>query len=176
MDRVTARAELGWDSEARIALFAANPEVARKRYWLAKDGVEATRLLLPDLHLKIATGISPDRMPLFMNASDCLLLTSSIEGSPNVAKEALMCDLPIVATPAGDIEELLDGVRPSFVCEPTVSAVSAALVECLREPQRSNGREASQRLTEDVIAARILDLYKEIAPDLDLRSMPEPTV
>lgn len=175
MDRAAARAELGWDSQDRIALFAANPEEGRKRYWLARDGVQAARSHLSDLHLKVAYGVNPDRMPLIMNASDCLLLTSSIEGSPNVAKEALMCDLPIVATPAGDIQELLEGVRPSAVCQPTISAVSAALVECLREPQRSNGRDRSQRLAEGVIAIRILDLYKRIAPELDLRLVPEPT-
>lgn len=168
MDRTAARRELGWNTEERIVLFAADPRVARKRSWLAEAAVERARAVLPDLRLEIARGVTPDRMPLLMNAADCLLLTSSIEGSPNVVKEALMCNLPVVATPAGDVEELLDGVVPSYVCPPSEPALSEALISCLQEPQRSNGRERSGRLDSHVVADSLLKLYTQLAPGLDL--------
>jgi glycosyltransferase involved in cell wall biosynthesis len=101
-----------------------------------------------------------------MNAADCLLLTSSIEGSPNVVKEALMCNLPVVATAAGDVAELLDGVVPSPVCEPSESALSDGLVEVCKEPRRSNGREVSRRLDARVVADSLLALYRELAPTI----------
>jgi glycosyltransferase involved in cell wall biosynthesis len=106
-----------------------------------------------------------------MNAADCLLHTSSSEGSPNVVKEALMCNLPVVATPAGDVAELIDGVLPSFLCEPSETALAEALVECLREPRRSNGREVSGRLDARIVADSLLALYKELAPELELESV-----
>jgi teichuronic acid biosynthesis glycosyltransferase TuaC len=170
MDREAARNQLGWDSTARVALFAANPDLPRKRYWLAQEAVEAARAVLPDLRLEVATGTAPDKIPLLMNAADCLLLTSSIEGSPNVAKEALMCNLPVISTAAGDVAELLDGIEPSYVCEPTSASISAALVACLSEPRRSNGRENSRRLDARVIAESLLLLYKRLAPELRLDS------
>jgi glycosyltransferase involved in cell wall biosynthesis len=167
-DRLAAREELGWDSNARVVLFAADPAVARKRFWLATAAVEHARAELPTIQLEVARRVRPDRMPLLMNAADCLLLTSSIEGSPNVVKEALMCNLPVVATPAGDVDELLEGVAPSSVCEPSEAALSAALIECLQNPRRSNGREIAARLDARVIAGSLLNLYSELAPGIEL--------
>jgi teichuronic acid biosynthesis glycosyltransferase TuaC len=112
----------------------------------------------------VAFGRPPDEMPILMSACDCLLLTSSIEGSPNVVKEALMCNLPVVATPAGDVRELLESVRPSWLCDPTPGALASALVECLREPQRSNGRDTAAWLDIEEVAQRVLGLYAELAP------------
>jgi glycosyltransferase involved in cell wall biosynthesis len=167
-DRAQARRELGWNLDSRVALFAGDPAVARKRYWLAEAAVSLARAELPDLRLEVARGVTPERMPLLMNAADCLLHTSSIEGSPNVVKEALMCNLPVIATPAGDIEELLDQVVPSCICPPSETALSQALVGCLREPRRSNGRDVSRRLDAGVVADSLLRLYRELVPKLDL--------
>jgi teichuronic acid biosynthesis glycosyltransferase TuaC len=166
MDRIEARREVGWDPRARIALFVADPNVARKRYWLASSAVEHARRRLPAIELQVASGVSPERIPLLMNAADCLLLTSSIEGSPNVVKEALMCNLPVVATPAGDVAELLEDVVPSYVCDASEASLSGALVDCLREPRRSNGRERSRRLDARVVASALLALYRDLAQDL----------
>jgi glycosyltransferase involved in cell wall biosynthesis len=166
MDRAAARRELGWDVDGRVALFAADPAVPRKRHWLAVAALEHARQHLHDLRLQVARRITPERMPLVMNAADCLLLTSSIEGSPNVVKEALMCNLPVVACESGDVAELLSGVEPSFVCDSSEAALAAALVDCLREPRRSNGRERSTRLDDQVVGDTLLGIYRELAPEL----------
>jgi teichuronic acid biosynthesis glycosyltransferase TuaC len=174
VDRSAARRELGWEPEARVALFAADPDVPRKRYWLAKAAVDHACGQLTDLRLHVARSVAPDEMPLLMNAADCLMLTSSIEGSPNVVKEALMCNLPVIATPSGDVAELLDGVIPSYVCEPSETALSKALVDCLQEPKRSNGREMSQRLDARAVADSLLSIYERVAPALDFRGLRRP--
>jgi teichuronic acid biosynthesis glycosyltransferase TuaC len=166
IDRLAARQELDWDRDVPVALFVADPRIPRKRYWLAEAAVEHARSRLPELELRVAHDVPAERVPLLMNAADCLLLTSSIEGSPNVVKEALMCNLPVVATPAGDVAELLDGVVPSYVSDASEASLSAALVECLREPRRSNGRERSSRLDGRVVARALLELYRELARDL----------
>jgi teichuronic acid biosynthesis glycosyltransferase TuaC len=170
IDRSAARQKLGWEPAARIAFFAADPDVVRKRYFLADAAVAIARQALPDIKLVAARGVSPDRIPLFMNAADCLLLTSSIEGSPNVVKEALMCNLPVVATSVGDVNELLEGVAPAYVCHADETMLAQALVECLRTPRRSNGRDASRRLDSRVVARSLIELYQAVAPDLQLGS------
>jgi teichuronic acid biosynthesis glycosyltransferase TuaC len=167
-DRALARRELGWKLDGPVALFAADPAVARKRHWLAEAAVRSARAELPNLRLEVARGVTPDRIPLLMNAADCLLHTSSVEGSPNVVKEALMCNLPVIATPAGDVEELLDGVVPSCVCDPSETALSRALVDCLQEPRRSNGREMAGGLDARVIAGSLLSLYSDLAPGIEV--------
>jgi glycosyltransferase involved in cell wall biosynthesis len=164
IDRDLARARLGWDQEERIVLFAADPEVERKRHWLAKAACDKAAEEIGNLRLHVANGVPPSEMPVLMSAADCLLLTSSIEGSPNVVKEALMCDLPVVSTEVGDSRELLAGVEPSWVCPDRPDALSRALVECLRAPRRSNGREASSGLGLEPVAERVLALYRSLAP------------
>jgi glycosyltransferase involved in cell wall biosynthesis len=175
LDRAEARHELGWNPNDLVALFVGDPAIPRKRHFLAHGAVQLARRELPDLRLEVAQGVTPDRIPFFMNAADCLLLTSSVEGSPNAVKEALMCNLPVVATPAGDVPELLDGVVPSRVSDPSEIALAEALVDCLREPRRSNGREVSTRLDSRIVAESLLALYKELAPNLKLETKIAPT-
>jgi glycosyltransferase involved in cell wall biosynthesis len=105
-------------------------------------------------------------MPVLMNAADVLLFPSSLEGSPNAVKEALMCNLPVIASRVGDIPELLEGVEPSYVCEPTVHAYTAALSSALLKRDRSNGRERAEDLSSQAIARRLARLYAELAPEL----------
>jgi glycosyltransferase involved in cell wall biosynthesis len=102
-------------------------------------------------------------MPLLMNAADCLLLTSTTEGSPNVVKEALACDLPVVSTEVGDVPALLAGVSPSTIAEANPEALASGVIECTTERRRSNGRERTAWLDESVIAQRILEVYRRTA-------------
>ncbi len=139
--RAEARAELGWDPDAHIALFGATrPWIPRKRLWLAEGACErAAQKLGREVRLEVVADVPPERMPVLMNAADCLLLTSSIEGSPNTVKEAMLSGLPVVATPAGDVELLLGGVSPSWLCAPDEAELANAVAECLRGSRRSDG-------------------------------------
>jgi glycosyltransferase involved in cell wall biosynthesis len=102
-------------------------------------------------------------MPVLMSAADCLVLTSAIEGSPNVVKEAVTVGLPVVATPSGDVREVLGPVEPSWVTDATPDAVGAALAECLRRRERSDGRTTGAWLDERRIAERLLAVYADSA-------------
>jgi teichuronic acid biosynthesis glycosyltransferase TuaC len=160
MPRDDARRLLGWHTDAPIALFGANPKVSGKRYWLAAAACEVASRQLENLELKTLGGIKPSVVPLMMNAADCLLFTSSAEGSPNVVKEALMCNLPVVATPAGDVRDLLERISPSWVCVPSADALGDAVAKALSGPVRSDGRAKSAHLTTASIADRVLAIYK----------------
>lgn len=160
--REAERGALGWDPAQRVVLFAADPAIPRKRHSLAEAACAVVRRRLPDVHLEVAAHVPAAQMPLLMSAADCLLLTSTLEGSPNVVKEAVMCNLPVVTTRVGDVDTILRDVRPSCVCEATSEALAGGLVECLTEPRRSNGREVCGWLDARLIAERILGVYTEI--------------
>lgn len=162
LDRVVARRRLGWDAEEPVVLFAADPSVARKRHWLAREACERAAHEVPRLRLYIADSAPPNEMPVLMSAADCLLLTSSVEGSPNVVKESVMCNLPVVSTRVGDVEEVLAGVEPSKVCGSDPDELASAIVSCLRHPRRSNGRAASAWLAAEVIAGRLCEIYERL--------------
>jgi glycosyltransferase involved in cell wall biosynthesis len=160
MDRALARRELGWEIDEHVALYAADPELPRKRYPLAVAACEHARRAGVPVRLHIAHTTPPGSMPTVMNAADCLLMTSAIEGSPNVVKEAVAVGLPVVTVPVGDVREVLDDVHPSYVCEPDPQALGEAIAACIRSGRRSDGRERSEWLDQRRIAERLLDLYE----------------
>ena len=159
-DRAEARSSLGWSDEEPVVLFAADPSVVRKRFALAQAACSRAARSVPNLRLEIANKVNPEAMPDLMNAADCLLLTSIIEGSPNVVKEALMCNLPVVSTDVGDVKEQLSTIRPSFVCEARDDALADALVACVDPPSRSTGRSRSMHLRGTVVAEKLAGIYR----------------
>lgn len=157
-----ARERMGFDDEV-IALFAATkPDIPRKRRWLAEAACDAAAAKLGRrVRLHIAREVSPVDMPYLMNACDVLLHTSVLEGSPNVVKEALMCNLPVVATSSGDVDELLRDADPSFVCDADADALADAIAACVG--RRSNGREVARHLQAGTVATQVLDIYERHA-------------
>lgn len=71
-----------------------------------------------------------------------------------------MCNLPVVATPVGDIPERLDGVNPSWLCRPEAELLATALADCVAQRARSNGRAVADGLRQDLIARRVLAVHE----------------
>lgn len=155
-----ARSRLGLAPGRRYVLFAASPGNPVKRFDLAQAAMErldaASRA-----DLIVASGIEPRRMPDYMNACDVLLLTSSHEGSPNVVKEALACNLPVVSTDVGDVAERIRGVEGCFLCAGAdPQTLAAALAEALGRRQRVAGRAAVDVLDEALLTRRVIGVYE----------------
>lgn len=74
---------------------------------------------------------SNDEIPLWFNAADLSILASSREGWPNVVLESLACGTPVIATPVGQIPEILNSGDFGVVTEQDpvslASAIEAAL-------------------------------------------------
>jgi len=167
IDQASARAALGWPADG-IEVISVGRPIALKRLDLAQEAVREAARTLPALRWRGVSDTDPADMPLVYNAADCLIHTSISEGSPNVVKEALACNLPVVATASGDIETLLAGVEPSAVCPPgaAAQALATALLECVAQGRRSNGRTRSAHLGAQEIARQTVARYRELAPDL----------
>jgi|SRR5579859_2942338 len=160
MARDEARRRLGWNQEPPIVLFAADRTRFTKRFRLAADAFEVARRRVPNLELMVAEQVFPDEMPLWINAADALILTSVTEGSPNVVKEAMACNLPIVSVDVGDVRDIIDGTRNCHVCPAEPEALAAALVEVVSAPERSDGRGRSAHLGLDEVAGRLRAAYE----------------
>lgn len=158
----TAREAVGWRSDAKHVLFPYQPERDVKDYPRAERVVERVRSRLgTDVELQTLHGASHDRVAVYLSASDALLLTSKREGSPNSVKEAMACNVPVVATDVGDVRQRLDGVDPSFVCSTDAELVDG-LTTVLERGERSNGREVIRPLSLEQMGRRIAAVYESV--------------
>jgi len=160
--REAARAALGWNITGQVLLFAADPSETRKNWPLAEA---AGRLLAArglDVRLEAVYGRPQPHMVRAMNAADVLLLPSYHEGSPNVVKEAMAVNLPVVAAPVGDCADLLRDVSHSLVVPRTAEAFAAAAAAVLASGARSSGRDKIARtLSVEAVAQRVLAVYRQ---------------
>jgi glycosyltransferase involved in cell wall biosynthesis len=108
---------------------------------------------------------------LRMNAADCLLVTSLHEGSPNIVKEAMACNLPVVTVPCGDVEERLTYVQPGCIVPYDVTQLATAIRQVLKRRKRSNGRDelVRQGLTTRVVATQLARIYDRLRGEVASR-------
>jgi glycosyltransferase involved in cell wall biosynthesis len=159
--RSEALATLGWDAGRDYVLFPGNPEDPRKGYDLAFGAVEqAGKRSERPLKMVALRHVPSDQVPLYMNACSVMLMTSYVEGSPNVVKEAMACNLPIVAVSVGDVPDMLDDVTCSVVCERDPEQIGEALLRMIGG--QSNGREVLKKRQLDLLSVgqHIIRLYK----------------
>ena len=157
--REEARRELGWATDERILLFLGNPRDPRKNVALARDAVSRLRGTEVEARLHEAWEVDPEQVPTLMNAADCLVFPSRSEGSPNAVKEAMACELPVVATPVGDVPARLRGVLGCHVRDPSSLAFAEAITEVLRRGRAPAARKAIEALSLERVATRLLEIY-----------------
>ena len=120
----------------------------------------------PQTELVIVAGRAQETLPDFYNAADVLLLTSASEGSPNVVRESMACNLPVVSTRVGDVPELLSGQKNCHVCDADPAQLAARVIEVLRSGERTVSRERVASYSLGCTSAAILEIYRGICkPD-----------
>jgi len=159
-DRAAARRQLGLPPERPLILFAGDlrPE---KRYPLAQAAVERLRVMGTDAELITLTGQPHDRVPLYMQACDALILTSTHEGSPMVVKEAMACNLPVVSVDVGDVAEVVGGTAGCVVTEASPEALAEGLQQALAHGRTRGRAVIRRRFSLDRIASQVLDVYQK---------------
>ncbi len=162
--RAEARRRLGWNEEASVVLFAGDRSRFTKRFELTTAAVEAAQKRLPRLELVVGESVPPDQMPVWMNAADVLILTSVSEGSPNVVKEAMACNLPVVSVDVGDVRDVIEGTRHCHVCAAEPDALASALVEVVSAlPERSDGRDRTEHLGLANVSRQLHQTYERVS-------------
>jgi len=163
--RAEARRTLGLDPEGRYLLFPANPARPEKRHDRAAEVAAAC-----GAELLTGGSIEPERMPLWLNAANALLVTSDYEGFGMVAIEALACEVPVLSTPVGIAPYALAGIE-GCLCAPfdaaTWSAAARAHLDSA-DPRVAGARRAAS-LSAARMAERLIEAYRDVArtPVLD---------
>jgi len=162
IEKNICREKLNIDINYKIILFLGNPSDPRKNYNLLKKAIN----IIKDVNVKIIKPYPVDNKDIvyFMNAADVLVMTSYLEGSPNVIKEAMACNLPIVSTDVGDVKEIIGDTEGCFICSYDHKDVADKIKMALDYGKRTNGREQIIKLglDSDSIAKKIIKVYEEV--------------
>jgi glycosyltransferase involved in cell wall biosynthesis len=157
LPRAQARAELGLDASAPYVLFAADPARPEKRHDRALALAQNTGAQLLTLG-----GVDPERVPLWVNAANAVLVPSEREGFGLAVLEALACDVPVLATPVGIHREALEPVAGTLCAPFELERWRAALEPHLRERDpRVEGRASASRYSARAMAMRVADAWRE---------------
>src|SRR6266545_1227136 len=127
LDPNSCRNQLGWRDDCLNVLFPTNSGDPRKRPELAWAAVRAAERLGFKVEMHHLRGVSHDQVPVWLNASDAVLLTSLHEGSPNVIKEALACNVPVVSVEVGDVRERIEGIAGCYLAAPDPADLASKL-------------------------------------------------
>jgi teichuronic acid biosynthesis glycosyltransferase TuaC len=166
-DRTSARAQLGLQHDAEIAVYVGRLDVrkglielieacaalhqTRPRFhcYVVGDGPDKALLeqTIAQQNAAAAVTLIPscptDRVALWMAAANLVTLPSYAEGCPNVVIEALSAGRPVVATRVGGIPELMDDACGQLVPPGNVEALTSALDHVLS--REWNAEEISAR-------------------------------
>lgn len=165
MARQDARMALGWPEGPRYVLFPGDPDNPGKGFPLAKAAVTRAAAQLSERTVLVPLKrVPPEQVPLHMNACQAMMMTSLSEGSPNVVKEAMACNLPVVSVPVGDVAELFANAEGYSISPRDPEALATALLATLSAERRVRGREAliEKGLDLMTVARRLVSIYTEV--------------
>lgn len=160
--RSEARVTLGWDPHRYYILFANNPEIPVKNFAMAQAAVDILRAKGINVELVVATGLSHDTVMQYTNASNALILPSWAEGSPNVVREAMACNVPIAATNVGDVAAVINHTEGCSICAHDPKELAVGLQRALEHTEPTTGRQDTQHLASTAIAQQVIELYQQI--------------
>lgn len=155
-----ARAKLGICQDKTYVMFSDLSGTPLKRRDIAESIVNE---LGPEYELLVMSRVKPDMVPIYLNACDCLLLTSDAEGSPNIVREALALNVPVFSVDVGDVAQQIDGLSNSAIIsrEPTVAA--SLIRKKMQNLAAENTREIMRsKLDITELSSRAVDLYQTL--------------
>lgn len=143
-----------------IIFIAEDIDSHEKNFILAKNAIE---LLKDDSVVLIpVSGKLQDELKYFYSSASLLLMTSLSEGSPNVIKEAMACNCPIVSTDVGDVKELIGSTAGCYITSFEPKDIIEKIKLAIKFGKRTDGRERIKHLDSTTIAKKIIEVYKEV--------------
>jgi glycosyltransferase involved in cell wall biosynthesis len=126
--------------------------------------------------LHLAGEMPNDEVRKFIAGQDVCILPSFTEGFPMSVLEAMAIGLPIVASPAGALPDMIDVPEGGFLVEPDdIEGFVEAMIK-LRDDRPTavamgsyNRERALRDYDYDVVARQLVDLYSGLAERTDIR-------
>lgn len=189
LDRAEARRSLGLP-EAGPLLVSVGTLAPRKGFHLVMEAMDRLRERWPDLRFAVVGGAGAEgamekelrglaaRLGLadrvvfagprprtdlaaWYSAADAFVLASAHEGCPNVVLEALACGTPVIATPVGNVPELV-APEAGRVVERAVGPLAEAIDAVLSSPwDRERIRSGVAARTWQAVGREVAEEFQE---------------
>lgn len=162
-----AEAKIKWNFplDKKVVIFPNDKSQARKRFDLVEKSIE----LLPKeyknkVELKVVFGFKHYEILEQMIASDFLVFASIHEGSPNVVKEAIACNLPIISVNVADVKERIGEIKGCHVVEGYNAQDLANALKLALEYDYSDysSIEYARVLDENVLIKKLISIYNSL--------------
>lgn len=160
IDKTIACGKVGLDITKFHVISVVAKESAVKNLQLAKDSVALLSDVSCEYH--IVSNLGHEELTNYYNAADVLLVTSFHEGSPNVVKEALACNCPVISTDVGDVKKIIENIDNCYLAQRDAYDFADKIRKIYLSKQRTNSREKITHLKSDVIAKKLIEIYTSI--------------
>jgi teichuronic acid biosynthesis glycosyltransferase TuaC len=156
VDMKKARTEVGLNEHSKYALFSSSFDNKIKNYQLALSSIESASTCIELLELK---NRSRQDVNLLLNSVDLLIMTSFSEGSPQIIKEAMLCNCPILSVDVGDVKSVFGDVEKCFIVPYDAKKIGYDIDLIVKNKNKTNGREAVMKFSLESIASNIYQVY-----------------
>ena len=156
--------ELGLKPGKKHVLFLGDRKDKRKNFELIEKALDL--IDSDNVSLLSPYPVPHDIVVKYLNSVNVIVVPSFMEGSPNVVKEAMACNCPIVATDVGDIKWLFGNVPGHFLSSFDPADAADKIREALAFSEnvgRTKGRERllSLGLSSETVAERVVGVYED---------------
>ena len=156
LEKGMAKTELGMDPSEKYLLFSSSFENHVKNFSLASKALST----IPGIAIREIANRTRREVNLLLNGAELLLMTSFSEGSPQIIKEAMACNCPIVSTDVGDVRHVLGNTPGCYIASFDPKDVARGIEMALSFGKRTRGREKIRYLDNRLIVQKIVNVYK----------------
>lgn len=168
IDRNKCLAKLNLNPLKKYILFVSSNFIReQKRYDRFQETLEIVKNKygVKDIEELKLINTKRELVPYYFNAASLHLLTSDFEGSPNSVKEAMACNIPVVSTDVGNVQELLNGVNGSYIAKSNKAEdLADFVVQALNNKNPLNSRDVliQKQLDIESVAKKIISIYNKL--------------
>lgn len=163
-ESVSSRKILNFGRDEALVLFSSGFTRPVKNFNLAKEAIALSTWKPRLIEL---VNIKREQMPLLLNSVDVVLVTSHYEGSPQIVKEAMAMNVPVVSTDVGDIRKNFGSLEGYYIIEADATGVASGIDKAISFCRKNHSTKGRERiidlgLDKDTVTEKLIHTYKDI--------------